>query len=601
MKSFAERLAEKRVVIVDGAMGTMLYSLGVPKGHCYDELNLSNPSLVASVHKAYAEAGAEIIETNTFGANRAILEKYYDLGSKTFDINYQGARIAREACPDCIVAGSVGPNTRPLESRDKPSPSEQSAIFFEQMNALVEGGADIIILETMSNLNEALIGFEAAQKVKKDLPVIVSFSFSADGRTVTGFDSATVSKALRKAGVKIIGANCSSGPQAVYGAIQKMTAFAPGYLSAMPNAGLPRFEQGRLIYPHNPDYFAYYAERFARLGVALIGGCCGTTPEHIAAIARAVKGLTVRKPKGKPVSHSDGRQHRSCKVITTPFKVQAEKKFVVIVEMDTPKGTKLDKELAVAKELREAGADAVSISDSPMARVRMSPLPLAYRAKQEVGVEVILHITCRDRNILGLQADLLAISALGIDNVLALTGDPPSAGDYPFAVAVYELNALGLVEIAQKLNRGEDGLGNPLSSNSRFWIGIGANGTPADLDRELAGIKKKLKAGAGFIITQPVFDLEKFSVFLKTVKKFKVPVFAGVLPLTSHHQAEYLHNEVPGITIPKAIRERMKQKDSGEEGISIGREIISQLRNLVNGICIMPPLGRYQSVKELLR
>lgn len=605
LNNFLSVLKSRTPLIADGAMGTMLYSLGVPKGHCYDELNLSKPEIIAELHSTYARHGAKLIETNTFGANRFILEKYYDLGKKTFDINYQGAKIARESCPNCFIAGSVGPITRPLELAEKPSSSEMNKIFQEQIEALIRGGVDLIILETFADLAEGLIALKVAQSCTADKPIIVLFSFTPDGLTLTGVEPGLVAKTLINNGARIIGANCSSGPQGVLNALKRMIPMNPDYLCAMPNAGQVRFQQGRFYYPHNPDYFAYYAKRFLQSGVSVVGGCCGTTPEHIKAIANALQGLMVRQPSTHAQSKIVEIKPQKPKKINTKLKTKTQQKFVIIAELETPKGINLDSDLEWAKQLADLGVDAVTISDSPMAKVRMNPLPLAHRIKQEVGLDVILHFTCRDRNLIGLQSDLLAAYALGIKNILALTGDPPSVGDYPYAT-VYEVTSKGLIEIAQKLNRGIDSLGNPLAEPTGFWIGAAANSTPENPDEELMRLKTKLNAGAGFIITQPVFDLKRFADFLNCLKQSKVclrqRVFAGIMPLTSVRQAEYLENEVPGISIPKNLIQRLKKSGTNEarEGIAITRELIKKLKPLVNGICLMVPKGKYQLLKEVL-
>ena len=624
MNDFFLRLKSKQPLIADGAMGTMLYSLGVPKGHCYDELNVSKPEIIAQVHSTYAQHGAELIETNTFGANRFILEKFYDLGKKTFEINYQGAKIARESCPNCFIAGSVGPITRPLELAEKPSASEMAKIFQEQIEALIAGGVDLIILETFADLDEALIAFKTAKVCTGDKPIIVLFSFTPDGLTLTGVEPGLVAKTLIKFGAKIVGANCSSGPQGVLNAIKKMIPMNPDFLCAMPNAGQVRFQQGRFFYPHNPDYFAYYAKRFVQSGVSIVGGCCGTTPEHIKAMAYPLKNLTVKQPSVRTKAKIIETKPQKSKSAQTALKTKAQKKFTLVVEIETPKGINLDSEIEWVKQLAELNVDAVSISDSPMAKVRMNPLPLAHRIKQEVGLDVILHVTCRDRNLIGLQSDLLAAYALGIENILALTGDPPSVGDYPYAT-VYEVTSKGLIEIAQKLNQGIDGLGNPLVEATGFWIGAAANGTPENLDQELVRLKTKLAAGAGFIITQPVFDLKRFTEFLNCLKQsarvgsspkgrpirgrridstvcLRQPVFAGIMPLASVRQAEYLENEVPGISIPDDIMQRLKKAGSNEtkEGIAITKDLIKKLKGLVNGVCMMIPKGKYQLLKEVL-
>lgn len=593
MRDFIGRLKENTVIVADGAMGTMLYARGVPKGRCFEELNISNPDIVRSIHRAYKEAGAELLETNTFEANRVVLDRYYNFGEKTKDINYYGAKLAKAVAPNSFIAGSVGPITRPLDTSERITLDEIDEMFTEQITALLDGGVDLIILETMSDLEEALAGIRAAKRIG-NFPIIVSFSFSNEGRTITGLDPLTVAEALKREEIKILGANCGSGPQETYKAIQKMISDIPTWLSAMPNAGLPRFIQRKFVYPRNPKYFAYYAKRFLSLGVSIIGGCCGTTPEHIRAISEAVKGQGVARLKSRSIPKSSTVTIHKVEEIATSLKEKAQNKFLWIVEMETPKGTNVKKEIELAKSLCSLGIDAIAVSDTPMAIMRMSPLGLAHRIKEEVGIDVILHKTTRDRNILGLQSDLLAAFALGIENILALTGDPPSVGDYPFAIAVYEVTSKGLIEMINFLNSGRDWLGNPLASPTRFWVGAASGAELTDL--ELSRLRGKIQVGAGFVMTQPVFDADAFSKFVKEVRKFHIPIFAGVMPLFSSQQAEYLHNEVPGINIPEEIRKR-----ANKEGINIAKEIINKLKGLVNGVCVMLPKNKYSILEELLK
>ena len=593
MSNFRDVLNEERVIIADGAMGTMLYSSGVPKGRCFDELNLSDPEIVKGIHKAYHKAGAELLETNTFGANRLVLDRYFGLGDKTSEINYRGAKLAREVAEGAFVAGSVGPVTRPLDSSEKLKVTDIEEIYSEQISSLLEGGVDLIILETMSDPEEARAGIRAARKLC-DIPLLVSFSFSDEGRTITGMDPIQVSRSLEKEGIKILGVNCCSGPRDVYMAIRRMTGKPDIWLSAMPNAGLPKFIDRKFVYPHNPEYFAYYARKFLSLGVSIIGGCCGTTPLHIKAISESIVDEKVIKKKLKHLPKKERTSLYRTEDVNTQLKKKADKEFILIVEMEPPRGTDLNRELKLAKELQSIGVNALSISDSPMARVRMGPLALAHRIKDETSLEVILHKTTRDRNILGLQADCLAASALGIENMLALTGDPPSAGDYPFSAAIWEATSKELIEMIISLNSGRDLLGNQLQSPTRLWVGSASGIEP--MKEVFLRLKAKIEAGAGFIMTQPVFDLDNFSKFVKEVKKFDIPIFAGVMPLFSREQAEYLHNEVPGIRIPEDIRKR-----ADKDGVKIINEIISGLKELVSGVCIMLSKGKYSIIKELIQ
>ncbi|UCF77732.1 MAG: bifunctional homocysteine S-methyltransferase/methylenetetrahydrofolate reductase [Candidatus Eiseniibacteriota bacterium] len=601
-ENLVDRLRSGAVIVADGAMGTALYARGAPKGHCYDELNLSNPSMIKAVHAEYAAAGAELIETNTFGANRFVLSRYYDLGTKTFEINLAGVRIAREACPGCYVGGSVGPVSRPLDTTETPSREETARIYAEQISALVEGGVDLIILETMSDLEEAKMALEQAIKVGR-VPVAVQMSFSEEGRTITGVSPSQAVVELADMGALIVGANCGNGPQATIDVIRKMAGRRQVFLSAMPNAGLASYTGGKFSYPHNPDYFASRAEELLNLGVTIVGGCCGTTHEHIAALSSHIAGKKVTSPRRGATQLEKEVRVGPPPVVTTPLKEMVSRKFTVAVELSPPKGTDLAADLASARELKEAGADAVSISESPMARIRMSPVALGHRIKSELGMDVILHFTCRDRNILGLQADLLSVYALGMVNILALTGDPPSVGDYPFATGVYEVNSRGLVEIANKLNSGVDYLGNKLSSATSFWIGAAASPSNPDRDGEIRRLGEKLKAGAQFVVTQPVFDVEGLLDFVKKADLGEKPVFAGLMPLVSSKQAEFLHHEVPGITIPESIRQSMRDADeekARQTGITIAARILSELSEVVSGVCIMVPLRRYSVAAEVM-
>ncbi|MCX5801785.1 MAG: bifunctional homocysteine S-methyltransferase/methylenetetrahydrofolate reductase [Candidatus Eisenbacteria bacterium] len=601
-RDLLERLRSGTVVIADGAMGTLLYARGVPRGHCYDELNLSSPAMIKAIHREYADAGAELIETNTFGANRFVLSKYYDLGARAFEINLAGARIAREACPQCFVAGSVGPVSRPLDTAEALSREELAAIYGEQISALVEGGVDVVVLETMSDLEEAKIALEQALKIGK-VPVVVQMSFVEEDRTITGTSVAQAVVELADAGAPVVGVNCGQGPQATIEVVRRMAGRRDVFISAMPNAGLARYTRGKFAYPHNPDYFAGCAEELLNLGVGIVGGCCGTTPEHIAALSSRIAGKKITAHRREGVKLEKAARTASPPSITTPLKELVSHKFTIVVELSPPKGTELSGDISSAKALKQAGVDAVSISESPMARVRMSPVALGYRIKSELGMDVILHFTCRDRNILGLQADLLSVYALGLVNILALTGDPPSVGDYPFATGVYEVNSRGLVEIINKLNGGVDYLGNKLSSSTGFWIGVAASPWSEDVEGELKRLREKIRSGANFVVTQPVYDVDKFRRFLKKADLGTVPVFAGLLPLVSSRQAEFLHYEVPGITIPESMRLSMKSAGEGESrsvGISIAARLLEELSEVASGVCIMAPLRRYDVVGEVI-
>lgn len=608
--NFWERISE-RVLVCDGAMGTQLYERGVPKGHCYDELNLSAPDIVQEVHLSYISAGAEIIETNTFGANKYILGKYYDLAKEVKEINYIGAKIAREAVSRAgvsgaqFVAGAVGPITRPLETSENLSPADMEDIFETQITALVEGGVDLIILETFASLDELILGFRVAAKVCS-LPVICQLSFTEDGRTILGIDPVEAGAALDKEGAKIIGVNCGIGPQSVYESIQRMGHITHAFLSAQPNAGRASWVGERFVYPATPKYFAEYAKRYVQAGVSIIGGCCGTTPAHISAIADAVKS---EYPRTRKIVKIEPHREPTTKVmakITSPLQQKLAEKFVLTLELAPPRAPDFSAELLIAKNFRDMGGDCVNISDNPMARLRMSPVPLAHIIKEGLGIDVILHFTCRDRNLLAIQSDLIGVYALGIQNILALTGDPPSVGDYPFATAVFEIKSEQLVQIINSLNNGMDWLGNPLSNPTALFVGVGSR-----LD-EPERTKKKIHCGAKFVQTQPVFNLEKFKDFINSIREplsptygaeitaNPVPIIAGILVLGSLQQAEFIKNEVPGIVIPDAIIDRMRN-GLPNEGALIARELLQEIRGLCEGACIMIPGGKYELLQEVLK
>jgi methionine synthase I (cobalamin-dependent)/5,10-methylenetetrahydrofolate reductase len=593
-RSFWERI-EEEVLVGDGGMGTMIYSKGVAKGQCFDELNILRPELIKEIHTAYIGAGAQIIETNTFGANRAILD-FYGLGGKTKEINYQGAKIAKEVARKALVAGCVGPVSRPYESLKKPQEIEE--LFYEQIQALAEGGAELVFLDTFSDIEEAKCALLASRRVG-DLPVVCNFSFLEDEKTLTGLTPEEVAREMYKSGARIAGSNCGIGAQGVLEAIERMGGHFEGKLSAFPNAGLPKFVGGRFLYPSPPEYFATYALRYLKAGASIVGGCCGSTPAHIRAISEAIRGL---KPKRKPradtgISLRTREEPTEAKPLSS-LREMMGRKFLLLVEMDPPRGVDISNELEVAQRLKTQGVDGVTISDSPMARVRMSPLPLSHRISSEIGLEVILHFTCRDRNILGLQSDLLGAYALGIENILALTGDPPSVGDYPYAVAVFEVTSTGLLRIIRSLNQGMDLAGNPLSQRTTFFVGIAANPGAANLEGEAERLEEKASAGADFILTQPLFDPAVLKGFLKRVAHLQLPVIVGLLPLYSLRHAEFLQNEVPGINIPEAIMERIKR---GEDGIEIASGLLKETRGEAAGVCIMPPFHKYDMAERILK
>ncbi len=604
---FFQRL-EKRIVVCDGAMGTMLYSKGIPLNRCYDELNLVSPQLVKDVHLGYVKAGAEVLETNTFGANRYRLEKS-GLADKVREINLAGARLAREvAGDDLYVAGAVGPLGVRIEPLGPTSLDEAREAFREQIAALVEGGVDLIIVETMSDLQEAHQALLASRAEAPSLPVVVQMTIQDDGATPTGTLPEDFIRRLDEWGADVIGINCSVGPAIVLETLERMAPLTTRKLSAQPNAGLPRTVDGRNFYLCSPEYMASYARRFIQTGARLVGGCCGTTPEHIKAIKAAVKSLSpnpTRLSVEAPVTPPRALNPLPLEKRSRLGEKLAHGEFPVLVEIIPPKGCDPTREIEGARYVLGQGVDAVNIPDGAGATARMSALTLAAILEQRVGADVLLHYSSRDRNVLGIQSDLLGAHALGVRNVLALTRDTTQFSSSPEA-PVSDVDSIGLVNVLNNLNRGLDAGGNPLGSQTSFLIGVGANPQSEDLDRELRRFEYKVEAGANFVLALPVFDGAKLEAFLRRIEPItggRFPVLACVWPLTSFRNAEFLNNEVPGITIPPAIMERMRKADTGDraraEGVKIAQEALLEIREMVQGVQIAAPFGRYAMAVEV--
>lgn len=599
VKPFLERLAEG-VVVCDGAMGTMLYGRGVFLNRCFDELNLSSPTLVKGVHEEYLAAGADILETNTFGAHRYKLGPH-GLEKQVVKINREGARLAREAGQGhALVAGSVGPLGKPMEPLGAITFADAVAAYTEQAQGLAEGGVDLFILETLPSLDQARAALTAVRSLS-ELPVAVSLTFTEEGTTFYGDKPEDVVRTLEEWDVPVIGANCSQGPQSMLETIQRMAAAAKkAKLSAMPNAGAPALVEGRYVYLCTPEYMASYARRFIAAGVSLVGGCCGTTPAHIRNLVRSVRMrqparevaavLTPSRPKEAPQAIS--REAKS------PLGRKLGRKFVVSVELDPPKGADPGAIIEKALYCKENEVDAINVADGPRASARMSAQSLCVLLQDKVGVDTILHYTCRDRNLLGIQSDLLGAYALGLRNVLAITGDPPKLGDYPDATAVYDVDSIGLIRIMDHLKHGCDLAGNLIGPALAIHTGCGADPSKEDVEREVRRLEEKVKAGAEFIMTQPVYDPRTAESFLKMVQHLHTPILIGILPLYSHRNAEFLHNEVPGMRIPDDIRERMRKAGSGEgaqlEGVRIAQEALLAARDLAQGVYIMPPFNKVE-------
>ena len=596
-------------VLCDGAMGTLLYSKGIFINRCYDELNLSQPDLIRSIHHEYLQAGAEIVETNTFGGNSFRLARH-SLADRVRDINFTGARLAREAAKsfDLWVAGSVGPLGIRIEPLGKTSYQEAHDAFREQIAALVEGGVDLLILETFGYLEELHQAILAARDVNPKIPVVAQVTIDEDGNCLDGSDPETFTAKLEEWGADVIGCNCSVGPVAMLDAIERVHAVTSLPLAAQPNAGVPRSVEGRNIYLCSPEYMASYARKFVAAGVRLVGGCCGSTPEHIRVMKAALRVGGARSktaaaqvigsqpaPSAAPAIPLEERSRLGAKI--------AAGEFVTMVEIVPPKGTDIRKEVEGARFLKSVGVDGINIPDSPRASARMSNQALSLLIQKEVGIEAILHYTCRDRNVLCIQSDLLGAAATGIRNLICITGDPPKMGNYPDATAVFDVDAIGLVNIVHNLNRGLDIGGNPIGHGTTFVIGVGANPGVPNIDEEIRRFEYKVEAGAEYAVTQPVFDLALMENFLNRIEHCRIPVIAGLWPLVSVRNAEFMRNELR-VSVPDSILERMGRAANPEaaraEGVAIAREMLVALRDMVQGAQISAPLGRYTSAVDVL-
>jgi methionine synthase / methylenetetrahydrofolate reductase (NADH) len=611
--AFSQRLGEGPL-LCDGAMGTVLYARGVGLDACFDVLNVNNARLVQGVHADYIAAGADCIETNTFGANRFKLA-VHGLEGQVRDINRRGVRLARDvresAGRDVWVLGSIGPLGKYLEPLGTVTADEARAAFHEQAEALLEGGIDAFVVETFSDLAEIRLAIEAIRSVT-DVPIVAQMAFTDEAVTFMGRAPAEVARDLRALGVDAMGANCSVGSSTLYDVLERMVPEAGGLpLAIQPNAGLPSRIGERLIYLSSPSYMAEYAGRMVEAGARLVGGCCGTTPQHTAAMRetldRLVPGTRRREPRVvvpravRPVAaETPGVTHAP-----TPTLLQRRldaREFVVTVELDPPRGHTVDKLVQGAKLLKEKGVEIVDINDGSLGRVRMSVLATALLVRDGTGLDVNMHFTCRDRNLMGIQADLLGAHAVDIRNILAMTGDPPRAGDYANATAVFDVDGVGLIEVLRRMNEGFDATGSSIGEPTFFCVGAALNPAADDVEREVDRMHRKIQAGARWLQTQPVYDLEQLERFLGRAGGAPVPVLVGILPLHSSRHAEFLHNEVPGITIPDGVRARMRQ--AGESalraGIEMAQELVNEVRGRYAGAYLMPSFGRFEVVAEVL-
>jgi methionine synthase / methylenetetrahydrofolate reductase (NADH) len=605
---------DRRVLVCDGAMGTMLYAKGIFLNRSFDELNLTQPDLVAEVHQTYLRAGADVVETNTFGANRVKLG-LFGLADQVTALNVHGAKIARHAAKDqAWVAGAIGPLGIRIEPWGKTGVDEAEAYFAEQARALVEGGVDLFILETFRDVNEIRAAIRAVRSVCA-LPIVAQMTTEEDGNTRDGATPETFVPELERAGADVVGLNCSVGPAAMLESIERVARVATVKLSAQPNAGQPREIEGRNIYLCSPEYMASYARRFIKSGVGLVGGCCGTTPEHIRQIKQAVRALTPPTIDSARGAEQAGSRSTTSDAIDAPaIVVRSEKSrmsnaldrgaFVVSVELVPPRGYRAEALLEQARQLRIHGVDLVNIPDGPRATGRMSAIAAAVMVQQQSGIETILHYACRDRNMIGMQSDLLGAHAMGVRNLLIVTGDPPRVGDYPDATTVYEVDSIGLTNLATKLNSGRDIGGQPIGQATGFHVGVAANPGAFDVGHEVRRFEYKVQAGAEFAITQPVFDVPALLEFLDRIASVRIPVLAAITPLENLRHAEFMANEVPGVMVTAETLERMKAAEeegrAREEGLAIARETIASVADRVQGLQITVASGALDTALEVL-
>lgn len=604
---------DSRPVLADGAMGTVLYARGIFINRCYDELNLSDPNLILSVHEEYLQSGAEIIESNTFGANRFRLTRH-GLGGKVAEINAAGVRIAREAVAhlkekqagEARVAGSIGPLGVRLEPFGKTGLEEARAAFAEQIRALSDANVDLLVIETMPALNEAREALRAAKEAAPDLPTLVMVTVDDESNCLDGSSPEQAAALLTEWGASAIGVNCSTGPTTVLTAIEAMRGATTLPLAAMPNAGMPRAVEGRNIYLCSPEYMASFARKAIAAGAQIVGGCCGTTPNHIRAMRSAIRAIDAQTH----VVEGSATAVVSTETPPAPLGQRSrigalldERRFITMVEVVPPHGIDCSKEIEGAMLLAQLGVHAINVPDSPRASARMSAQSLCVQIQQHTGMETILHYTCRDRNILSIQSDLLGASSIGLHNILCVTGDPPKLGNYPDATAVFDVDAIGLVNLVRRLNHGLDIGSNSIGATTNFTIGVAANPGVPDIEHELRRFTYKVEAGAEYAVTQPVFDIRLLEDFLRRIESFRIPVIAGIWPLTSLRNAEFMKNDLR-VSMPEEIMLRMAQANTPDsarqEGIKIAQEMLESVRPMVQGVQVSAPFGRYNTAAEVI-
>lgn len=604
---FVERLAAGPILL-DGGMGTTLYERGIFINRSFDEVSLTDPGLVRSVHEEFLNAGAEVIETNSFGAN---LQKLggFGIADQCYEINLASAKIAREAAgDDRYVAGAVGPLGIQVEPLGPLGLEEARDLFLPQVKGLLDGGVDLFICETFIYHSELAEAVRACRSLAPELPVVACLTIADDAGSLTGAPPQQVLRDLLEMGADAVGVNCTVGPHVMLEWLDQVKDLSPLPLMVMPNAGKPRDIDGRNIYLSTPEYMANFTKRFLQAGARMVGGCCGVSPGHLKAMARAFraeKAMSVSaRPPITPIEKPEDVEPRLLPDKSRLGGKLAKGRFVTLVELVSPRGVSAEKELEAARRMHVLGVDCINIPDGPRAMARMSALALAIQIQRDVGIEAVLHYTCRDRNVIGMQSDLLGAWALGVRNILAVTGDPPKLGNYPDATAVFDIDSIGLTNILNLLNHGRDIAGNPIGEPAGFCIGVGADPGAGNLDEELKRLHWKIEAGAEYVITQPVFDVKLLHRFVKRVEEFHVPVLAGLWPIQSLRNAEFMNNEVPGCFVPESIMERLRKcssrKEARDEGNVIAQETFREFKGVVQGVQIAAPFGRVRAAEMIL-
>ncbi|MDC1067552.1 bifunctional homocysteine S-methyltransferase/methylenetetrahydrofolate reductase [Candidatus Kapabacteria bacterium] len=603
------KILDDKILLFDGGMGTEIYKRGVFINKCYEELNLNNPGLIRQIHVEYLEAGADIISTNTFGANKIKLQKF-SLYERLYEINFEAAKMAKEATQDNqYVAGSVGPLGTQIEPLGPISYNDAKAIFKEQIKPLLDGGVDLILFETFINQEELKAAVEAAKELK-DIPTIAQLTIDDDGTTLLGTDIKTTINNFEKINTDVLGVNCTVGPRSILNWLEQARKYTDKRISVMPNAGKPENINGRNIYLTSPEYLGEYLKHFASAGANIIGGCCGTGPEHIQKMRNMLNSLNrsdISNDYKKEINISNDIKEQMIEIHDKSDLGSSisNQKFVKFVELLAPKGIDYQNVLEKSQQMKDIGIDIINIPDGPRASARMSASALAILLQQHVGIETVLHFVCRDKNIIGIQSDLMGYYALGLKNILAITGDPPKLGTYPDATAVYDVDSIGLVNIINRLNHGKDLAGDPIGKPTGFTIGVGCNPGAVDLDKEIERLYWKKDAGAEYAVTQPVFDSEVFLRFLDKISHINIPIIAGIWPLVSIRNAEFMNNEVPGVDVPSSILKKMRTFEGNKEGslkmgIEIAVESIEEIKNKIAGVQISAPFGRVSTVIDIL-